>query len=92
MNQNQPQQSGENADLENADFPADEPGLTTSFDKSDVTELTDGAPKGPHIVAQDEFWDDVKNADQTPRDVASSVPTDVAEPEQTPEEERQNNQ
>lgn len=88
MNQNQPQQPDENATLNNASFPADEPGLTTAFDKSDVTELTDGAPKGPHIVAQDEFWDDVKNADQTPREVASSVPTDVAAPTQTPEEQR----
>ena len=92
MNQNQSQQTDENATLNDASFPADEPGLTTAFDKSDVTELTDGAPKGPHIVAQDEFWNDVKNADQTPREVASSVPTDMAEPQQTPEEERENNQ
>ena len=92
MNQNQPQQTGENADLEHASFPADEPGLTTAFDKSDATQFTDDGPKGPHIVPQDEFWDDVKNADQTPREVASTVPTDVAAPDQTPEEERDKDQ
>ena len=89
MSQNQPETAThENADLENAKFPADEPGLTTAFDKSGATQLTEDGPKGPHIVPQDEFWNGVKNADQTPRDVASTVPTDVPQPTQTPEEQR----
>ena len=89
MSQNKPETAThENADLENAQFPADEPGLTTSFDKSGDIEFTEDGPEGAHIVPQDEFWDGVKNADQTPRDVASTVPTDVPEPEETPEEQR----
>ena len=89
MNQNKTEkETHENADLENATFPADEPGLTTSFDKSGAESFTEDGPKGPHIVPQDEFWDGVKNADQTPREVGSSVPTDIAEPTQTPEEQR----
>ena len=91
MNQNQPETANhENADLENAKFPDDEPGLTTAFDKSGDIEFTEDGPEGAHIVPQDEFWDGVKNADQTPRDVASTVPTDIAEPEQSPEEQRDN--
>ena len=90
MNQPQPEspQASENYDLENAKFPADEKGLTTDFDKSGDIEFTTDGPEGAHIVPQDEFWDGVKNADQTPRDVASTVPTDVPEPEQSPEEQR----
>ena len=88
MNQNQAQHTSENADLEKASFPADEPGLTTAFDKSGEVEFTEDGPEGPHIVPQDEFWDGVKNADQTPRDVASTVPTDVPAPSETPEEQR----
>ena len=79
----------EKDDLDNATFPADEPGLTTDFDKSGAIEFTEDGPEGAHIVPQDEFWDGVKNADQTPREVASTVPTDVPEPELTPEEERE---
>ena len=92
MNTNKPEtQTHENADLENAKLPAAEPGLTTAFEKDGETEFTADGPEGPHIVPQDEFWDGVKNADQTPRDVASTVPTDVPEPEMTPEEERDQN-
>ncbi len=91
MNQAQPEspQASENADLENTSFPADEPGLTTTFDKSGEVKFTEDGPQGSPIVPQDEFWDGVKNADQTPREVASSVPTDVAAPEQSPEAERE---
>ena len=86
QNQDKPETTiHENADLENAEFPADEPGLTTAFEKDGATEFTADGPTGPHIESQDEFWEGVKNADQTPRDVASTVPTDVAEPETTPE-------
>ena len=90
MSQNKPEtETHENADMENAQFPADEPGLTTAFDKSGDIEFTEDGPAGAHIVPQDDFWDGVKNADQTPRDVASTVPTDVATPELSPEEERE---
>ncbi len=90
MNQDQPEspQASENASLENTKFPADEAGITTAFDKSGDIEFTEDGPEGSHIVPQDEFWDGVKNADQTPRDVASTVPTDVPEPDETPEEQR----
>ena len=90
MNQDQSelQRTAENADLENAKIPTDEPGLTTAFDKSGDIEFTEDGPEGAHIVPQDEFWDGVKNADQTPREVASTVPTDVPEPTQSPEEMR----
>ena len=92
MSQNKPEtEIHENADLENAKFPAGEPGLTTAFDKSGDTEFTADGPEGSHIVPQDEFWNGVKNADQTPRDVASTVPTDVPEPQETPEEGRDQN-
>ena len=93
MNQNQPETDEvvEKDDLDNAKFSADEAGLTTTFDKSDEVQFTEDGPEGAHIVPQDEFWDGVKNADQTPREVASAVPTDVPEPDQTPEEEYQEN-
>ncbi len=89
QNQNEIPEVVEKDDLDNAKFSADEAGLTTSFDKSDEIQFTEGGPEGAHIVSQDEFWDGVKNADQTPREVASAVPTDVPEPDQTPEEEYQ---
>ena len=89
MNQPASPQNHENADLENAKFPADEAGLTTTFDKEKAIEFTEDGPEGSHIVPQDEFWDGVKNADQTPRDVASTVPTDLPEPENSPEAERE---
>ena len=82
MSQNKPQTEPP----KDADLPAGEPGLTTAFDKSGETEFTADGPTGPNIESQDEFWNGVKNADQTPRDVASTVPTDVPEPEQSPEE------
>ena len=91
MNQDQPETQSYDADLENANLPADEPGLTTAFDQSGETQFTADGPTGPNIESQDEFWDGVKNADQTPREVASTVPTDITEPRQTPEEAREEN-
>ena len=90
MDQDQPEKPpvSENVEPENTEFPSDEAGLTTSFDKSGAIEFTENGPEVAHIVPQDEFWDGVKNADQTPRDVASTVPTDVPEPAQPPEDQR----
>lgn len=59
----------ENAELREKQFAADEPGLTTSFEQDGAEVLTKDGPKSPHVQAQDEFWDGVVNADQTPHEV-----------------------
>ncbi len=66
-----PEQSnpGENAELRAHEFPADEVGDTTSFAADGAEVITADGPVSPHVVPQDEFWDGVENADQTPRDV-----------------------
>ncbi len=71
-----PEQSnpGENAELRAHTFPADERGDTTSFASDGAQVLTPNGPHSPHVVPQDEFWQGVENADQTPRDVERGVP------------------
>ena len=71
MNDIKPEQSnpGENAELRAHEFPADERGDTTSFASDGAETITHDGPKSPHVVPQDEFWDGVENADQSPRDV-----------------------
>lgn len=71
MNEIKPesQDSGENAALRNTQFPADEPGDTTTFAGEGTQTITPDGPKSEHIVPQDEFWAGVKNADQTPHQV-----------------------
>lgn len=71
MNEIKPEQSnpGEDAELREKSFPADEPGLTTSFEQDGAEVITKDGPKSEHVQSQDEFWNGVENADQTPRDV-----------------------
>ncbi len=71
MNEIKPesQDPGENAALRNSKFPADEPGDTTTFVGDGTQTITPDGPKSSHIQSQDEFWDGVENADQTPRQV-----------------------
>ena len=59
----------ENAELRAHHFPADERGDTTSFASDGAEVLTHDGPHSPHVVPQDDFWDGVENADQTPHDV-----------------------
>lgn len=71
MNEFKPesQDAGENAALRQTQFPAAEPGDTTTFVGDGTQTITPDGPKSEHIQSQDEFWDGVKNADQTPRQV-----------------------
>lgn len=71
MSDIKPEQSnpGEDAELREKQFPADEPGLTTSFAANGAEVLTKDGPQSSHVVAQSEFWDGVENADQTPAQV-----------------------
>lgn len=75
MNEIKPEQlnPGENAELRNAKFPADERGDTTSFAQDGAEVLTHDGPKSEHVVPQDEFWVGVVNADQTPHEVAGAL-------------------
>ena len=75
MNEIKPEQSnpGENAEIRAHDFPADERGDTTSFAENGAEVITHDGPKSEHVVPQDEFWDGVKNADQTPHEVAGAM-------------------
>ncbi len=78
------QDAGENAALRQTQFPADEPGDTTTFVGDGTQTITPDGPKSEHIQAQDEFWDGVKNADQTPREVQSAIGEPNADPNTTP--------
>ncbi|RYX86658.1 hypothetical protein EON83_00315 [bacterium] len=76
MNDIRPEQTnpGEDAELREKQFPADEPGLTTSFVHNGAEIITKDGPKSTHIQSQDEFWEGVENADQTPADVENLAP------------------
>lgn len=78
------QDPGEDAALRNAQFPADEPGDTTTFVADGTQTITPDGPKSSHVVPQDGFWDGVKNADQTPREVQSAIGEPNAGPNTTP--------
>ncbi len=65
---------GEDAELREKSFPGDERGLTTSFSSDGAAVITKDGPKSPHIQAQDEFWEGVENADQTPAQVENQAP------------------
>ncbi len=78
------QDAGENAALRQTEFPADEPGDTTTFAGEGTQTITPDGPKSPHVVPQDKFWDGVKNADQTPREVQSAIGAPNAGPNTTP--------
>ena len=81
-----PEQSnpGENAELRQEQFPADEVGITTSFASDGAEVITADGPKSPHVVPQDEFWNGVENADQTPHEVAGAMGAPDAGPNTTP--------
>ena len=86
MNEIKPesQDPGEDAALRETQFPAGEPGLTTTFAGDGTQTITPDGPKSSHIQSQDEFWDGVKNADQTPREVQGTIGTPDADPNTTP--------
>lgn len=75
MDQFQPESPDvhEDAALRNDTFPADEPGLTTTFVDDGTQTITPDGPKSSHIQPQDEFWDGVKTADQTPKQVENQA-------------------
>ncbi|BCM89113.1 hypothetical protein IAD21_00957 [Abditibacteriota bacterium] len=75
MNDFKPEQTnpGEDAELREKQFSADEPGLTTSFSSDGAQVITKDGPQSPHIQSQNEFWEGVENADQTPAQVENQA-------------------
>jgi len=75
MNDIQPESPDfhEDAALRAKQFPADEPGLTTTFVDNGSQTLTADGPKSPHIQSGDDFMEGVEIADQTPEQVENQA-------------------